>query len=75
MIFGGLHTELTNVRALESWIERGGSTSNLISASWHNNTWNRQLLSQGVTSFTHLTCHEITTCALCILMDKVYKNY
>ena len=56
MIFGGLHTVLTDIRALGSWIERGGSTSNLISASWHNITWNGQLLSQGVTSFTHLTC-------------------
>ena len=45
MMFGGLHTELADLRAFGSWIESGGWTSNLIGASWHNNTSNRQLLS------------------------------
>ena len=74
MMFGGLHTELAALKALGTWIEGSGWTSALVQAGITTpGTADSFLKASHVSRTRH--AHQITACALYILMDKAYKHY
>ena len=74
MMFGGLHTELAALKALATWIEGSGWTSALVQAGITTpGTADSFLKASHVSGTRH--AHQITGCALYILMDKAYQHY
>ena len=74
MMFGGLHTELAALKALGTWIEGSGWTSALVQAGITTPGTADSFLKESHVSRTR-HAHQITACALYILMDKAYKHY
>ena len=74
MMFGGLHTELAALKALGTWIEGSGWTSALVQAGITTpGTADSFLKASHVSRTRH--AHQITACALYILMGNAYKHY
>ena len=74
MMFGGLHTELAALKALRTWIQHSGWTSALVQAGITTPGTADSFLEEAQVSRTRHT-HQITACALYILMDKAYQHY
>ena len=74
MMFGGLHTELAALKALGTWIQHSGWTSALVQAGITTPGTADSFLKEAHVSRTR-HAHQITACALYILMDKAYKHY
>ena len=73
-MFGGLHVEMTTLKAIGKWLEGSGWTSALVQANVASpGTANSFLKATHVSRTRH--AHQVTASTLNILMYNAYHEY
>ena len=74
VMFGGLHIELAALKSIGQWLEDSGWTSALVQANIASSGTADSFLKASHMSRTR-HAHQVTACALHILMCKAYQDY
>jgi len=74
IMFGGLHIEMAALKTLGDWLEGSGWTAAITEANIASSGTADSFIKAAHVSRT-LHAHEVTACALYILMKKSYSSY